>query len=40
MDCMYRIKSGKGEHSCFTDTFNSDSQPDSITLDADYIRED
>jgi hypothetical protein len=33
------FKSGKGEPSCFTDTFNSDSQPDRITLDADYIRE-
>jgi hypothetical protein len=34
------FKNGKGEPSCFTDTFNSDSQPDRITLDADYIRED
>jgi len=34
------FKSGKGEPSCWTDTFNSDSQPDRITLDADYIRED
>ena len=34
------FKSGKGEPSCFTDTFNSDSQPDRITLDADYIRDD
>ncbi len=34
------FKSGKGEPSCFTDSFNSDSQPDRITLDADYIRED
>ncbi len=33
------FKDGKGEPSCFTDTFNSDSQPDRITLDADYIRE-
>jgi hypothetical protein len=33
------FKSGKGEPSCWTDTFNSDSQPDRITLDADYIRE-
>ena len=33
------FKSGKGEPSCFTDTFNSESQPDRITLDADYIRE-
>jgi hypothetical protein len=34
------FKSGKGEPSCFTDSFNSDSQPDRITLDADFIRED
>ena len=34
------FKSGKGEPSCFTDSFNSNSQPDRITLDADYIRED
>jgi hypothetical protein len=34
------FKSGKGEPSCFTDSFNSDSQPDRITLDADYIRDD
>jgi hypothetical protein len=33
-------KSGKGEPSCFTDSFNSNSQPDRITLDADYIRDD
>ena len=33
------FKSGKGEPSCWTETFNSDSQPDRITLDADYIRE-
>ena len=33
------FKSGNGEPSCFTDTFNSDSQPDRITLDADYIRD-
>ena len=33
------FKSGKGEPSCFTDSFNSDSQPDRITLDADYIRD-
>jgi hypothetical protein len=32
-------KSGKGEPSCFTDSFNSNSQPDRITLDADYIRD-
>ena len=34
------FKSGKGEPSCFTDSFNSDSQPDRITLDAHFIRED
>ena len=34
------FKNGKGEPSCFTDTFNSDSQPGRITLDADYIRDD
>ena len=34
------FKSGKGESSCFTETFNSNSQPDRITLDADYIRDD
>ena len=28
---------GNGEPSCWTDTFNSNSQPDRITLDADYI---
>ena len=33
------FKSGKGEPSCWTDTFNSNSQPDKITLDADYIRD-
>lgn len=33
------FKSGKGEPSCFTDSFNSNSQPDRITLDADYIRD-
>ena len=33
------FKSGNGEPSCFTDTFNSDSQPDRITLDADFIRD-
>ena len=33
------FKNGNGEPSCFTDTFNSDSQPDRITLDADYIRD-
>jgi hypothetical protein len=30
---------GNGEPSCWTDTFNSNSQPDRITLDADYIRD-
>ena len=34
------LKSGKGEVSCWTDTFKSESQPSRITLDADYIRED
>ena len=34
------FKNGKGEPSCFTDSFNSNSQPDRITLDADYIRKD
>ena len=33
------FKNGNGEPSCFTDTFNSDSQPDRITLDADFIRD-
>jgi hypothetical protein len=33
------FKNGKGEPSCWTDTFNPDSQPDRITLDADYIRD-
>jgi hypothetical protein len=33
------FKNGNGEPSCWTDTFNSDSQPDRITLDADYIRD-
>ena len=33
------FKSGKGEPSCWTDTFNSNSQPDRITLDADYIHD-
>ena len=33
------FKNGKGEPSCWTDTFNSESQPDRITLDADYIRD-
>ena len=31
------FKNGKGESSCWTDTFNSESQPVRITLDADYI---
>ena len=34
------FKNGKGEPSCFTDSFNSNSQPDRITLDADYTRDD
>ena len=34
------FKSGKGEVSCWTDTFKSESQPNRVTLDADYIRED
>ena len=34
------FKNGNGEPSCWTDTFNSESQPDRITLDAEYIRED
>jgi len=33
------FKSGKGEPSCFTESFNSNSQPDRITLDADFIRD-
>ena len=33
------FKNGKGEPSCWTDTFNSESQPDRITLDADYIHD-
>ncbi len=33
------FKNGNGEPSCFTDTFNSDSQPDRITLDTDFIRD-
>ena len=32
------FKSGKGEVSCWTDTFMSESQPSRITLDADYMR--
>ena len=34
------FKNGKGEPSCYTETFNSVSQPDRITLDADFIRDD
>jgi hypothetical protein len=39
---MYRIQKWKGRYimSCLTDTFNSESQPDRITLDADYIRDE
>jgi hypothetical protein len=33
------FKNGKGEVSCWTDTFKSESQPSRITLDADYIRD-
>jgi hypothetical protein len=33
------FKSGKGEVSCWTDTFKSESQPNRVTLDADYIRD-
>ena len=33
------FKNGKGEVSCWTDTFKSESQPARITLDADFIRE-
>jgi len=33
------FKDGKGEPSYWTDTFNSESQPDRITLDAEYIRD-
>ena len=34
------FKSGAGEPSCWTDTFKSESQPNRVTLDADYIRDD
>ena len=37
--CM-EFKSGAGEESCWTDTFKSESQPNRVTLDADYIRDD
>ena len=33
------FKNGKGEVSCWTDTFKSESQPNRVTLDADYIRD-
>jgi hypothetical protein len=33
------FKNGKGEVSCWTDTFKSESQPARITVDADYIRD-
>jgi len=36
--CM-EFKSGAGEVSCWTDTFKSVSQPNKVTLDADYIRD-
>jgi hypothetical protein len=34
------FENGKGEESCWTDSFKSESQPNRVTLDADYIRED
>ena len=34
------FKNGKGEVSCWTDTFKSESQPARVTVDADYIRDD
>ncbi len=34
------FKSGAGEPSCWTDTLKSVSQPNRVTLDADYIRDD
>ncbi|HET9773852.1 MAG TPA: hypothetical protein VFP25_02600 [Nitrososphaeraceae archaeon] len=33
------FKSGAGEPSCWTDTFKSESQPNRVTLDADFIRD-
>ena len=36
--CM-EFKSGAGEKSCWTDSFKSTSQPNRVTLDADYIRD-
>ncbi|HET9774208.1 MAG TPA: hypothetical protein VFP25_04405 [Nitrososphaeraceae archaeon] len=36
--CM-EFKSGAGEPSCWTDTFKSESQPNRVTLDADFIRD-
>jgi hypothetical protein len=39
MACI-EYKNGKGGASCFNDSFNSETQPDRITLDADYIRDD
>jgi hypothetical protein len=33
------FKNGKGEVSCWTDTFKSESQPARVTVDADYIRD-
>ena len=34
------FKNGDGEPSCLTESFNSESQPDRMTRDADYIRDD
>ena len=34
------FKNGKGEPSCLTDSFKSESQPIRITMKADYIRDD
>ena len=34
------FKNGVGEVSCWTDTFKSESQPNRVTLYADYIRDD
>lgn len=32
-------KSGKGDVSCLTDKFKSESQPFKVTMDADFIRD-
>lgn len=34
------FKNGKGEPSCLTDKFKSESQPFKVSMDVDYIRED